>query len=89
MQYEWDETKRQINIEKHAFDFVDMEFFNWEDAHVFEDVRHKYEELRFIAYGYIRARLVVVVYTMRGDAVRVISLRKANKREVIQYEKQN
>jgi len=52
---------------------------------IFEDVRNVYSESRFIAYGYIHARFAVVVYTMRGDNLRIISLRKANKREVNQY----
>ena len=85
MQYEWDEMKRQINIEKHGVDFAAMQAFEWEKAEFFEDVRHNYAESRFVAYGCIHGRMVAVVYTMRGDTVRIISLRKANKREVAQY----
>ncbi len=85
MQYEWDERKNEQNIAKHGFDFASVELFEWEHAVIYEDVRRQYLETRFIAYSYIQARLVVLVYTMRSDCVRVISLRKANTREVKQH----
>ncbi len=62
-----------------------MEAFDWERAVIFEDDRFEYGETRFVAYGRIRGRLVAVVYTLRGDAVRIISLRKANSREEQRY----
>ena len=85
MEYEWDEAKRQANIEKHLIDFSAALHFEWEDATIFEDTRKNYQERRFVAYGYIHQRLVAMVYTMRGDTVRIISLRKANQREVKRY----
>ena len=48
---------------------------------VFEDTRHAYAERRFIAYGKVDGRLMVCVFTPRGERDRVISLRKANARE--------
>jgi uncharacterized DUF497 family protein len=50
------------------------------------DPRH--EEQRFIAIGSLRERLVVVVFTVRGSRVRIISMRKANKREQAKFESQ-
>jgi uncharacterized protein len=47
----------------------------------FEDTRTNYGEQRIIAFGFIGTRLMCCVYTQRGDLVRFISLRKANKKE--------
>ena len=49
------------------------------------DVRRNYGERRIVAYGLIRGRLHVCVYTLRNDAYRIISLRKANRREIDAY----
>jgi len=86
MTYEWDERKRKSNLEKHGIDFSAIHLFVWECATIFSDQRIDYEEPRMVAYGNINRRLVVVVYTLRGDeTIRLISMRKANKREVIKY----
>lgn len=50
-------------------------------------MRQLYAEPRFEAKGYIGDRLHVMVFCLRADAVRVISLRKANKREEVSYAK--
>ena len=60
--------------------------FDFETAIYLEDRRHEYGERRIRALGYIEARLYALVYTIRGDALRVISLRRANRREVRTYE---
>ena len=83
-EYEWDETKRVSNIEKHEIDFADAEDFDWDTAA--HDRVRRGEEIRFVATGYIRGRLHIAVYTMRGDLKRIISLRKANPRERRRYE---
>ena len=49
------------------------------------DTRHDYGELREIGYAVIEQRLFCVVFTQRGDVMHVISLRKANSREVKAY----
>jgi uncharacterized DUF497 family protein len=49
------------------------------------DKRHDYGEVRRIAYGYVEERLFVCVYTLREDTLRIISVRKANEREVRKY----
>lgn len=59
--------------------------FEWETAQVREDVRKAYPERRFQALGYVQGRLHVVVFCFRGQMVRVISMRKANSREVNAY----
>ena len=84
--YEWDETKRRINLEKHGVDFSDVERFEWGDAVIISNDRHG--EVRFVAYGYINNRLHVVVYTIKTNITRrVISIRKANPREMRTYAK--
>lgn len=50
-----------------------------------QDTRRDYGEQRVVAYGLIRGRMHVCVYTLRGDAHRIISLRRANRREVDAY----
>lgn len=51
-----------------------------------EDDRADYGETRMFALGFIGDRLHALVFTMRGDACRVISLRRANDREVAHYD---
>ena len=78
--FEWDDTKRQANLVKHGVDFAAIDAFDWESAFIEPDTRH--EEPRWVAVGFIGSRLHVVVYAKRGTRRRVISLRKANAREV-------
>ena len=81
--FEWDDAKRQANRVKHGVDFDAIGAFDWESALVSPDARQG--EPRWIATGYIGNRLHVAVYAMRGVRRRVISLRRANAREVRRY----
>ena len=83
MEYEWDNTKRQANLEKHIVDFAAMECFEWDTAVVEPSNRHG--EIRFLSIGYIGDLLHTVIYTIRGENIRIISLRKSNRREERQY----
>ncbi len=88
MIFEWDEAKRTTNLEKHGVDFVDASDMWAGPMLVAEDARREYGESRYIGMGYIQGRLMVVVYTHRtANVVRIISLRKANSREVRIYGK--
>ncbi len=87
MLYEFDPVKDAMNIDKHGLSLADADGFEWEAAVVREGTRKRYAEPRFEAKGYIGDRLHVMVYCLRADAVRVISLRKANSREVNDYAK--
>lgn len=88
MQFQWDQEKNRENIRKHALDFTDA-------SEIFEgpliarpDTREDYGEERWQGIGNIRGRVVVVVFTTVGvEAIRIISLRKANRHERAQYEK--
>jgi uncharacterized protein len=83
MEFEWDEAKAAANLAKHGVSFAKaVSVFGDEDRIIIEDVRFQYDEPRFTAYGLIQGRLYVVVFTNRADAVRLISARKANKREL-------
>ena len=62
--------------------------FEWDTALIAEDTRRDYGERRFQALGVIEGRLHVLVFTPRDGKTHVISLRKANQREVKRYEAQ-
>lgn len=88
MPFEWDEKKNERSISERGVDFADApEMFDGPML-VARDDREDYGEPRYIGMGTIRGRLMVVVYTERQpDVVRIISLRKANKREQKRFEK--
>ncbi len=81
IKYEWNETKRAATLTERGIDFADMARFDWDSALVVTDDRKDYGEPRLRALGLIDGRLHAVVVTPRGDTLRIISLRKANKRE--------
>ena len=81
MDIEFDPAKDAANIIKHGVSLVEADSFGWAAALVRADNRSAYGEDRMTAIGYIGARLHVVVFADRGDVRRVISLRKASKRE--------
>ncbi len=85
MTFEFDDAKNHANIAKHGVDMAEVVHFEFETALTTRDTRRRYGEDRNIAVGLIRRRVFVLVFTMRGDAVRVISLRKANRREIEAY----
>jgi len=87
--YEYDPAKDEINRSKHGLSLADADGFEWESAVVRSDARQQYAEPRFVATGLIGDRLHVMVYCMRPDAIRLISLRKANLREVKRYAHHN
>lgn len=87
MYFDWDEPKRKENIRKHGFDFVDAwKIFNMPMLTELDD-REDYGEDRWAGIGMLEARVVVIVFTERGeDTVRIISLRKALTHERDKYE---
>ena len=88
MNYEHDPAKLAANVRKHGVWFSAADDFEWETAQLEVDSRKRYGETRFIAAGLIGVRLFVLTFTLRGNAVRIISLRKANRREVQRYARQ-
>jgi uncharacterized DUF497 family protein len=87
MQFEWDEAKNASNIKRHGIDFNDVkEMFNYPMLSQV-DSRESYGEERWIGVGKLRDHVGVVVYTERyEDTIRIISARKATRREVKYYE---
>lgn len=88
MKISYDPAKNVRNIADRGLSFELARAFEWGSALIVEDARKDYGERRFQALGYISGRLHMLVFTRRGPAVHVISLRKANKREVKRYEAQ-
>ncbi|MBL4711337.1 MAG: BrnT family toxin [Gammaproteobacteria bacterium] len=88
MKFEWDEKKNKANIKNHGIDFKDIEeFFNHPMLNRIDD-RDDYDEERWIGIGLLLEIVGVVIYTERvGNVTRIISARKATKREVKGYEK--
>ena len=85
MSYEWDEHKRLLNLRKHGFDFADAVFV-FESPHVVVPSIQDGDERRFLATGIMEGRMVTVVYTLRGQAVRIISMRRARHEERQRYQ---
>ena len=83
MQYEWDEAKRQSKAQKHGIDFAAVETFEWETALVERSDRGA--EVRYVAIGYIDVCLYCIVFSERWARIRVISLRRASRREERRY----
>jgi uncharacterized protein len=85
VEIEFDPAKDQINQAKHGISLVAAAQIDLEQAIVIEDRRFDYGETRFIAYAPVGGRLHVLWFTRRGSVVRVIGLRRANRRERIQH----
>ena len=83
--FEWDETKRQLNLAKHGVDFTAAKRMLEDMPTMLEDTRQDYGELRCLAIGKEAGRLLVVVFTVREGVYRIISARKANARERGKY----
>ena len=87
MEFEWDDAKSDACFAGRGFDFAYVAHaFLDGDRIVGLDRRWDYGEDRYRLLGAVEGRVYVVVYTMRGPAVRIISARKANRREVREYE---
>ncbi len=85
--FEWDEAKSEVCFQARGFDFAyALQAFIDPNRVVHQDLRHHYGEDRYQLMGRIEGRLFVVVYTTRQGAIRIVSARKANQREVKQYE---
>lgn len=87
MQFEWDKNKERSNLLKHGLDFDPVNMLFSSNMHVYEDTRKDYGEKRYIGLGLYLTRCLCIIYTKRGDAFRIISLRKASERETKEYYK--
>jgi uncharacterized DUF497 family protein len=86
MTVEFDEAKRARTLTERGLDMARAdEVFDGASLTV-EDDRMEYGETRYITIGFLDERMVVLVWTPRGDVHRIISMRKANDREKAIYE---
>jgi uncharacterized DUF497 family protein len=90
VRFEWDALKAAANLSKHGVDFADATTALEDSlAATIRDPNSRGED-RYITIGMdALSRLLVVVYTMRGEALRIISARQATSRERRQYEEPN
>ena len=89
MHYEWDEAKNRSNRAKHGLDFADAEQVFAGRCVSFIDDRFDYGEIRVVSLGLLAKRVVVITHTPRGqDMTRIISMRKANRREQNTYDQE-
>jgi uncharacterized DUF497 family protein len=87
MKITFDPAKRTVTLAERGLDFEDaLELFGG-DTLDFPDDRRDYGELRMVTVGHLRGRMVIVIWTPRGNARHVISMRKANAREKARFEK--
>ena len=85
MEMEYDAGKDADNVARHGVSLADAAQLEWETLLAMEDRRRDYGECRMIGYARRGERLYCVVFTDRGHRRRIISLRKANNREITRY----
>ena len=85
MRFEFDPAKDRANLAKHGISLVLAIELDWEAALVWIDDRFEYSEMRMIALAPKTGILYYVAFVDRGDARRIISLRRANRREAKHY----
>jgi len=89
-QFEWNEAKAASNHAEHGVTFeAARDVFADPFAIEFVDDRQDYGEIRYVVIGMVQNRLLVVVYTERGSAIRIISARAAEPHERREYHEQN
>ena len=87
MEFEWDRKKAESNLQKHGVHFKSATaVFADENRLTVTDDRKDYREERYTTLGLIEDRLYVVIYTTASETIRIISARKANKREQKRYD---
>lgn len=82
MRITFDPAKNQRNIRERGLPFESVAAFDFDSALVRVDDRRPYGETRYVAMGWLHGRLCVLCFTEAPGGIRVISLRKANPREV-------
>lgn len=88
MEIVYDPEKNEKNIKERNLSFERAAEFDFSSALFWTDDRRDYGETRLIGLGYLESRLHVLVFTETENGIRVISFRRANKREVKRYEQE-
>ncbi|MBP1627040.1 MAG: hypothetical protein H6Q00_1515 [Holophagaceae bacterium] len=86
MDVEYDPAKNARNIELRGLSFERARDLDWDRILLFQDHRNDYGETRWLALGFLEARLHVLVFLETMKGIRVISFRKANERERRRYD---
>lgn len=86
MHIDFDPAKDALNLQKHGVSLALVSEIDWSQVLCFVDDRHDYGEVREVGFAVMGQRLYVVIFVQHGNTMRVISLRKANSREVKHYE---
>ncbi len=81
MKFIWEEAKRSSNIEKHGIDFADVPPMFDGNVFTIEDQRFDYGKARYITFGLLQFRVIVVAHTDKNGVIRIIPARKATKHE--------
>lgn len=85
MEISFDNRKRAETLEYRGLDFADAAVVFYSRHMTIEDDRKDYGERRYQTIGYLDKRMVMVVWTQRGTARHIISMRKCNEREKERY----
>lgn len=85
MEITFDQAKRDWTLAKRGLAFEDATLVFAGKTYEWPDVRQDYGEMRVITVGWLGRRMVIVVWTPRGNTRHVMSMRKANAREQAQY----
>jgi uncharacterized DUF497 family protein len=85
VQFEWDPAKSGATYRARGFDFAYASRIFTAAWTATEDRRAEYGEIRMKAIGQVGPDIFVVIYTRRGDAIRIISARRANRKERAQW----
>ena len=85
MNFEYDQQKSANNKNKHGIDFEDAKLI-WQDDHISIVPVASETEPRFAAIGHIYDKIWTVIFTLRGEKIRIISARRAREKEVEHYE---
>ena len=83
--FEYDEGKSQSNLLKHGIDFVEAQEL-WNDPDLVEIPAKTEDEARFVIIGEYKKKYWTAVITYRESRVRIISVRRSRKEEIIHYE---
>ena len=87
MLFTCDPNKSRANYFKHGIVLEFAQYLDWANEMVWQDVRQNYNEVRMSGLVPLEGKVYAVVYVVRAEFTRMISLRKANKREAKHYEK--
>ena len=89
MLFTCDPNKSRANYFKHGIVLEFAQYLDWANEMVWQDVRQNYNEVRMSGLVPLEGKIYAVVHVLRAESTRMISLRKANNREMKQYDKKH